>query len=297
MAELSTAATATAAAMTPEREIVIEPSRGAFAWRWREFWEYRDLLFLLVERDFISRYKQTILGPLWFILQPLITTLVFTIFFARVAGIPTDGVPAPLFYLCGLLGWNYFAQNMTTGGSTFVTNAHLFGKVWFPRLIVPVSAVISNLAAFAMQLIPFVVLFVYFELAPGNGSHVQLTPAALLTPLPLLQIALLSLGVSLWMSASTAKYRDLVHLNQFIVQLWMFASPVIYPLSQVKAKWPWLAYINPMSAPIEAFRICLLGRGSLTMSEIIVSWALTIIILFTGIALFQKVERTVVDSV
>ena len=278
-------------------EIVIEPSHGWMKIDWRELWEYRDLLVLLVQRDFISRYKQTILGPLWHLIQPVITTAVFVVIFGRVAGISTDSIPQPLFYLCGLLGWNYFSQNITAGGATFVNNAGLFGKVYFPRLIVPVSVIVANLIAFALQLIPFLLFLAYYKFCTAQADAVRFSWLLLLAPLPLLQTALLSLGVSLWMSASTAKFRDLIHLNQFIIQLWMFATPIIYPLSKVPDRWKWIIWANPMSVPVEAFRICLLGRGTLGPVEIAISAASTLLILATGLAVFQKVEKTVVDSV
>ncbi len=281
----------------PSYEVVIEPSRGWLNLRWDELWAYRDLLVLLVQRDFISRYKQTILGPLWFILQPVLTTLVFAIVFSRVAGIPTDGIPAPLFYICGLLGWNYFAQNVTTAGATFINNSHLFGKVWFPRLLMPISVVVANLVAFALQLIPFIGFAVYYKLHPDTAAAIQPDWRILLAPLPLLQLAVLSLGVSFWISASTAKYRDLVHLTQYLIQLWMFATPIIYPLSRARDTWAWIIHLNPVSVPIEAFRLCLLGRGSLDRNEVLLSLLLTLVIFTTGLAAFQKVERTVVDSV
>jgi len=281
----------------PEFEIVIQPSRGWMNIPWREMWEYRDLLFVLVQRDFISRYKQTILGPLWHLLQPVITAAVFVVVFGGIAGIPTDGIPRLLFYLCGLLGWSYFSQNLTSGGATFINNAHLFGKVYFPRLIVPISVILSNLIAFGLQLIPFALCLCYYKLCTTEGGSVSLTWSLLLAPLPLLQIAVLSLGVSLWMSASTAKYRDLVHLNQYIIQIWMFATPVFYPLSKVSRRWDWIIWANPMSVPTEAFRICLLGRGTLHSMEIVISLAITILLAITGLIAFQKVERTVVDSV
>lgn len=287
MAELNASAS--------EYEIVIEPSGGWWNLRWREFWEYRDLLILMVQRDFISRYKQTILGPVWFILQPLLNTVIFTIF-GGVAGIPTDGVPAPLFYLCGQLGWNYFAQNVMTGGATFINNSHLFGKVWFPRLIVPVSIVLSNLVSFALQLVPFLAFYMYYCLT-GRAGAVTATWWTLLTPLPLVQIALLSLGVSLWISASTAKYRDLAQVTQYLVQLWMFATPVIYPLSKLSEKWAWLGWVNPMAVPVEAFRLCLLGRGQIEAGPLLVSALFTVGIVVSGLAVFQRVQRTVVDSV
>ena len=281
----------------PEFEIVIQPSRGWLNVPWREMWEYRDLLLVLVQRDFISRYKQTILGPIWHLLQPVITAAVFVVVFGGIAGIPTDGIPRLLFYLCGLLGWSYFSQNITSGGATFINNAHLFGKVYFPRLIVPISIILSNLIAFGLQLIPFVLCLAYYKLFTHQGDNVTLDWRILLVPLPLIQTAVLSLGVSLWMSASTAKYRDLVHLNQYLIQIWMFATPVFYPLSKVSHHWEWVIWANPMSVPTEAFRICLLGRGTLGPTEIVISVAITILLAASGLIAFQKIERTVVDSV
>lgn len=281
---------------TSTHRIVIEPSRSWLTLRRQELWEYRDLFVLLVQRDITARYKQTALGPLWFILQPVLTTAVFAVVFSRIGGVPTDGLPAPLFYMCGLLGWNYFAQNITAGGSCFVTNAQLFGKVWFPRLIVPASSVVSNLAALALQFVPLLAFMFYFKWT-GAAAGVHPTAAVLLLPLVIIHTALLSLGVSLCMSAATAKYRDLIHLHQYLVQVWMFATPIVYPLSAVPAQWKWIIWINPMSVPVEAFRICLLGRGSLTAVDVIAAIVSMLVLLVAGIALFQKVERTVVDTV
>ncbi len=278
-------------------EIVIRPSRGWLRIDWRELWEYRDLLVLLVQRDFISRYKQTALGPLWHLLQPVMNAAVYFVIFTLVARIPTEGLPPPLFYLCSQLAWNYFAQNVTIGGATFINNAGLFGKVYFPRLIVPVGVIVANLIALALQFIPFLICFAYYKFSSHNADGLRITWLLFLTPLPLLQTALFSLGVSLWMSASTAKYRDLVHLNTYLIQIWMFATPVVWPLSQIPPHWKWIALANPMSVPVEALRICLLGHGTLGAAEIIVSVVLTLVVLATGVAVFQKVERTVIDSV
>jgi lipopolysaccharide transport system permease protein len=281
---------------TPNYEIVIEPTRGWLRMNWREIWEYRDLLVLLVQRDFISRYKQTLLGPIWFVLQPVLTATVFAVVFGGIAKIDTDGMPRLLFYLAGLMGWNYFAQNITTGGATFTNNAALFGKVYFPRLVVPLSVVVANLVVMTLQAIPFVAFFTFYLLT-GTTGNAQLTWMAPLVVLPIIHTALLSLGVSLWMSAATAKYRDLVHLNQYIIQIWMFATPVFWPLSKVSPQWEWVVWANPMSVPVESFRICLLGHGTLNVTEVVVSVLMTVLLLSTGLALFQKVERTVVDSV
>lgn len=281
----------------PDYEVVIEPSRGWLRIDWRALWEYRDLLVLLVQRDFISRYKQTMLGPLWHILQPVMNAAVYFVIFGIIAGIPTDGLPPPLFYLCSQLTWNYFAQNVTVGGATFVNNASLFGKVYFPRLIVPVSVIVANLIAVGLQFIPFALCFAWFKFFTQHGAAIPVTWMVLLAPLPLLQAALFSLGVSLWMSASTAKYRDLVHLNQYLIQIWMFATPVVWPLSKVPAQWKWIALANPMAVPVEGLRICLLGHGTLGATEVAVSIGVTLLVLVTGIAVFQKVERTVIDTV
>ena len=279
-----------------EYELVIEPTHGWMRIDWRALWEYRDLLVMLVQRDCTTRYKQTLLGPLWFVLQPVLTTLVFVVVFGRVAGIATDGIPGPLFYLCGLLGWNYFTQNLTTGGATFVNNAQLFGKVFFPRLIVPVSVVLANVVAFVLQLVPFAAFFAWHYFTGRMGSAV-LTWKVLLLPLPLLHTALLSLGVGLWMSAATAKYRDLIHLTQYLIQIWMFATPIIYPISRVSSRLEWIVWANPMSVPVECFRICLLGQGSVGPGALVLSLGMTLLLLITGVAAFDKVERTVVDSV
>ena len=286
----------TAAAIPPDYEIHIEPRTGWLRVDWRELWEYRDLLLVLVRRDFLAKYKQTVLGPLWFILQPLLNTLVFTIVFNKVAGIETGGIPPLLFYLCALLPWGYFAQNVTTGAATFTNNAHLFGKVYFPRLIVPLSAVLSNLFALGLQ---FAVFFIFAGWYALRGEAVYFGPAILLS-LPLLLItAALSLGLSLLISSSTAKYRDLSHLTPILIQLWMFATPVIYPLSKLiggDGRWAWIAWTNPMASVVEGFRFSLLGRGLWHGPMLCVSALASAIILVLGVMAFSRAERTVTDS-
>jgi len=278
----------------PEYEIVIEPRRGWVRLELRELWEYRDLLLLLLRRDLLARYQQTLLGPLWHLLQPVLTMAVFVIIFARVAGISTGGVPAPLFYLSGLLAWNYFAQNITMASGTFLNNQSLFSKVWFPRLVVPMAAIASNLVSFALQLIPFIVFASYYAVAHG---FVVFTWRLALLPLAALHVAGVSLGVGLWMAAFTARYRDLLHLNQFLVQLWMFATPVIYPLSKIPARWSWLAWLNPVAAPVEAFRWCLLGGGTLDPVLVGTSLLITAVLVVTGLVAFQNASRSAVDIV
>jgi len=285
------------AGIPADYEILIEARTGWLRVNWRELWDYRDLLFVLVRRDFLSKYKQTVLGPLWFILQPLLNTLVFTIVFNKVAGIGTGGIPPVLFYLCALLPWGYFAQNVTTGALTFTANSHLFGKVYFPRLVVPISTVISNLFALLLQFAVFLIFTEWFAL---RGSPVPVGPALLLA-LPLLLItAVLSLGLSLLISASTAKYRDLTHLTPILLQLWMFATPVIYPLAKLTGgdgRWAWLAWMNPMAPVVEGFRVSLLGKGEWQGGMLAVSALVSVVILLIGIVAFGRAERTVTDSV
>jgi lipopolysaccharide transport system permease protein len=288
---------ATAGSMTlAPHEIVIQPNQSWLRVDWAQLWEYRDLLALLIHREFASKYKQTILGPAWFILQPLLTSLVLTIFMGRVAKMPTDGIPPVLFYLCNQLGWNYLQQNLATGGSIFTNNASLFGKVYFPRLVMPISVVLSNLFACLLQLVSFLAIYLGFMwLVPGTrGLHFG---TLLLLPFLYLNTAVLSLGVCLWMSSLTAKYRDLNQVMQLIIQLWMFASPVLYPLSKFPARWRWVAEINPMTAMLESFRICLVGVGTLTPESVIISISGTVLLLVTGMLIFQRTERTFIDTV
>jgi lipopolysaccharide transport system permease protein len=283
----------------PAREIVIEPSRGWVRADWREIWEYRDLLAILVRRDFLAKYKQTILGPLWFILQPLLTALVLSIAFHKVAGVSTGGVPSFLFNLCALLPWSYFSQNVTTGAATFTTNAHLFGKVYFPRLIVPFSTVLSNLFALGLQAGVF---FLFYAWHAWHGAAISLGWVSWMAVPLLLLTGLFSLGLSLLFSASTAKYRDLSHLTPVLLQLWMFASPVFYPMELLlkNAQWSWLAWANPMAPIVEGIRVALLGTGPWTpqLTQMLAGTTLvTFVVLVLGIIAFNRAERTVVDSV
>ena len=278
-------------------EIVIRPTRGWLQLNLGEIWQYRDLLFLLVHRDFVAKYKQTILGPAWFVLQPLLTTVVFSIVFGEIAKIPTDGLPPMLFYLAGLLGWNYFAQTFQSTSVTLIGNAGLFGKVYFPRLVVPLSAVISNLFAFALQLATLLAVWIYFKLFTSAGGLFGFSASIVWFPLVLLQVAALSLGVGLWLSAVTAKYRDFTFLSGFIIQIWMYATPVIYPLSQIPEKWRWIAVLNPMTMPVEAIRIMFLGQGTVVGAYVLLSLSITVLLLLSGILVFSKVEKTFIDTV
>lgn len=277
-------------------EIVIAPTRGLRAFAWRELWAYRDLLWLLVWRDFATRYKQTVLGPLWHIVQPLITTVIFTLVFSVVAELPTDGLPPTLFYLSGLLAWNYFSQTFSATSGTLVTNAAMFGKVYFPRLIVPLSSVIAQLAAFAIQFATFIAMLVLYR-ASHPASGVGLTWPAIFLPLVILQLGALSLGVGLWLAALTAKFRDFTVVSGFLIQLWMYVTPLIYPLAKVPAQWQLLVALNPVAVPVETFRLMLLGTGSVTVPLYVASVAATLFALITGVIVFQRIERTFIDTI
>jgi lipopolysaccharide transport system permease protein len=273
---------------------VIKPVSGWFDIHLSEVWRYRDLIMLFVRRDFVSVYKQTILGPLWFLLQPLFTTLVFTVIFGRIAKIPTDGLPPILFYLSGVVAWNYFAGCLNKTSDTFVGNAHLFGKVYFPRLTVPISVVISNLITFGIQCALFLCFFFYFY---ANGASISPKPLILFLPLLILQMAALGLGFGIIVTSLTTKYRDLVQLVGFGVQLWMYATPIVYPTSRIPEKWQWVIAINPMAPIIEFFRYSFLGAGTVSMWQMGLSISITLLVLLIGIILFSRIEKSFMDTV
>lgn len=275
-------------------DIEIESSTSIFKLNLRDVWHYRDLLLLLVKRDFVSFYKQTILGPLWFFLQPLFTTITFTFIFGHLAGISTDGLPQPLFYMAGITAWNYFADCLTKTSSVFKDNANIFGKVYFPRLIMPFSIVVSNLVKFGVQMILFFLLVIYYKVTEGN---IQMNECALLFPLLILEMALLGLGLGMIVSALTTKYRDLTFLITFGVQLLMYATTVAYPLSSAPKKYYSFIAYNPMTAIIETFRYGFLGQGSFSLFSLILSFVFTVIVATIGIIIFNKVERGFVDTV
>ena len=280
-----------------ETEIIIEPNRSWFRIPWREIVQYRDLLYLLVRRDFVSKYKQTVLGPLWFVIQPLMTTLMFTVVFGKIAKIPTDRLPPMLFYLCGMLAWGYFAKCLGGTASTFVGNAHLFGKVYFPRLVVPLSVIVSNLMSFGIQLATFAAFWVYFKWFTAAGVLIRPNLFILTLPLLLVQTAAIGLGVGLWMSALSAKYRDFSYLADFMAQLWMYATPVVYPLSVVPERWRWVVALNPMAGIVESYRYALLGAGTVDPVYMGLSVLTTGLVLVSGLLVFNKVERTFIDTV
>lgn len=273
---------------------VIEPPKTWSDVNFSELWRYRDLIMLLVRRDFVANYKQTVLGPLWFLIQPLLTTLVFTIIFGLVARIPSDGVPHALFYFSGIVMWNYFASCLVKTSDTFVANSGIFGKVYFPRLVVPISVVITNLITFAIQFTVFIILLIFFYF---QGAAIKPGIWILATPLLLLQMAALGLAVGIIVSSMTTRYRDLAFLVAFGVQLWMYATPVVYPMSQIPAKWKWIFAFNPMASVIETFRHAFMGTSSPNLLLIVASFGLTLVLLLIGIFLFTRVERTFADTV
>lgn len=281
-------------------DLVIKGHSSLFSLNFGDLWRYRDLLLMFVKRDFVSFYKQTILGPLWFFIQPIFTTIVFTFIFGNLAGISTDGLPQQLFYLAGITSWNYFADCLTKTSTVFRDNANIFGKVYFPRLIMPLSIVVSNLVRFGVQMLLMIFTMIYFKVFSTQGTDFTVTPAILIFPYLVFLMALLGLGLGLIITAMTTKYRDLTFLVSFGVQLLMYGTTVAYPLSHVKEKYPDMAYLvelNPMTGIIEAFRYAFLGKGEFTFWSVSYSTIITIVILFLGIIIFNKTEKNFVDTI
>jgi lipopolysaccharide transport system permease protein len=274
--------------------MVIRPQRNLFDLRLRELWHSRDLIMLFVRRDFVSVYKQTILGPLWYLIQPLLTTLVFTVVFGNIAKLPTEGLPSFLFYMSGTVIFAYFGTCLTKTSETFIGNAHLFGKVYFSRLAVPVSILISSLIAFTIQF-GFFLLFVIYYLLKGTPLHPNWW--ILLTPVLLLMMAGLGLGFGIIVSSVTTKYRDLRFLVQFGVQLLQYVTPVIYPLSYMSPKYQALIRLNPLTSIVEAFRYAYLGAGTVDLRLLAYSFVIMLIAIAIGVVLFNQVEATFMDTV
>lgn len=275
-------------------DLVIKGHTSLFDLRFNDLWRYRDLLLMFVKRDFVSFYKQTILGPLWFFIQPIFTTIVFTFVFGNLAGISTDGLPQYLFYLSGITAWNYFSDCLTKTSTVFRDNAGIFGKVYFPRLIMPLSIVVSNLVRFGVQLLLLIVMMVYFGI---KGANFQVTPAIVCFPFLVMLMALLGLGLGLIITAMTTKYRDLTFLVTFGVQLLMYGTTVIYPLSAAPEKYKTIIELNPMTGIIEAFRYCFLGKGEFTLASLGYSTVCTLIVMLLGIVIFNKTEKNFVDTI
>lgn len=276
-------------------DMIIQPQRNLLDLRLGELWRYRDLVLLFVRRDFVAVYKQTILGPLWYLIQPLLTTITFTVIFGNIASLPTDGLPQFLFYMSGTVVWSYFASCLTKTSETFVSNANLFGKVYFPRMAVPVSILISNLITFAIQFALFLVFLLIFFL---RGTAVQLNWLWIaLSPLLMVMMAGLGLGLGVIISSLTTKYRDLRFLVQFGVQLLMYATPVIYPVSSIPERFQWIILANPMTPIVEAFRYAFLGAGTVNSGSLLYSFGFMLMVVFLGSVIFNRVEQTFMDTV
>jgi lipopolysaccharide transport system permease protein len=274
---------------------IIQPGGKLFDLNLKEVWRYSDLLWLFVKRDFVAQYKQTILGPLWHFIQPIFTTLMFLFIFGKVANIPTDGIDAIPFYMSGIAIWNYFSTCLTATSSTFVANAGIFGKVYFPRLVIPLSTVLSNLVKFGIQFLLLLAVMAYYGVRTG---HFYFGTSWLLIPLLVLMMAGLGLGLGIIISSLTTKYRDFNVLIGFAVQLLMYATPIAYPLSYLKQKnyANWVAW-NPLSPIVETFRYALFGVGSVDVSGLLYSGAFIVTVVFLGMVIFSKVERTFMDTV
>ena len=275
-------------------DLIITPRKKWYDLQLADIWRYRDLIALFVRRDFVSRFKQTILGPLWHLLQPFMTSIVFTVIFGQIARLPTDGLPQILFYMSGTVLWNYFANCLTGTSQTFISNARLFGKVYFPRLVMPISLVISNLISFLIQFTFFLAFFLFFYL---RGSDIALTTWAFTLPLLILLMAGLGLGFGIIISSLTTKYRDLSYLVSFGVSLWMYGTPVIYPVSSIPERWRWVADINPVTPLVETFRAGFLGVGDASWARLGYSAAFMLLALFIGVVIFNRVEKTFIDTV
>lgn len=274
--------------------MIIRPKRGLFDINLKEIWTYRDLIVLFVRRDFVSRYKQTILGPLWFILNPLISTFMYTLVFAGIANISTEGVPPQLFYISGIVAWSYFAACLNGTSSTFISNAGIFGKVYFPRLVSPISVIISSMVQLVIQFLLLIAIMLYYKL---TGYEIQMNLKVLYLPLLIMIIAMMGLGFGIIFSALTTKYRDLSNLMTFGVQLWMYITPVIYPSSSVPEKYSVFVFINPVAPLVEAFKYGLIGAGEFNPGRLMYSIVFTFFLLLIGVILFNRTEQNFMDTV
>ncbi|WP_026952118.1 ABC transporter permease [Algoriphagus mannitolivorans] len=275
-------------------DLIIEPKNKLFDLKLKEVWRYRDLLFLFVKRDIVSFYKQTILGPIWFFIQPIFTTLVYMFVFGNLAGLSTDGLPQPLFYLAGITSWNYFADCLNKTSTVFRDNSAIFGKVYFPRIVMPLSIVISNLLRFGVQMLLLLVVVGYYLL---SGLSISWDFHLLLFPVFVLAMAMQGLGLGMIISSLTTKYRDLVFLLTFGVQLLMYATTVIYPLSSLSGKLYYLVALNPMTFIIEGIRKSLLGVGVFDIYTLTYTLITSIVLFFVGLVIFNKVEKSFVDTI
>ena len=273
---------------------IIKPKTTLLSLNLKDIWKYKDLIKMFILRDFATFYKQTILGPIWFIIQPLFTSGIFALIFGSVAKIPTDGIPPLLFYMTGVINWSYFSNSLISTSDTFTANTGIFGKVYFPRLTVPVSVLIFNMIKYGIQYLVFIVvyfIFIYKGYKPAYNWIVFLTPVILL------YMSLMSLGFGIWISSITTKYRDFRFAFSFFVQLWMYVTPVIYPLSIMPEKYRIFILFNPMTPVIEIFRKGYLGAGTVSVNHILISVCITFFVLISGLIIFNRIEKTFMDTV
>ena len=275
-------------------DLTINPHSKWYDLRIKEIFKYKDLLFLFVKRDFVSIYKQTILGPLWFFLQPIITAITFTVIFGNLAKISTDGLPQILFYMCGITLWNYFADTLTKTADTFSSNANIFGKVYFPRMIVPLSVVVSNLIKLGIQFLLFLGIWIYYLI---QSDLIHPNKMLVLIPFLIILIGFMALSFGIIISSLTTKYRDLKFLVTFGIQLMMYASPIVYPLSIVPEKYKWIIVANPVTSIIETFKYAFLGVGEFSWLYLVYSTLFTIILFMIGLVIFHRVEKSFMDTV
>ena len=274
--------------------LIISPKRKIFDLQIRELIRYRDLIFLFVKRDFIVQYKQTILGPIWYVVNPLISTIMYTFVFGRLANIGTDGIPHTLFYYSGTMLWTFFSSCFTDSSNVFTNNANIFGKVYFPRLVLPITYVFTNTIKIIIQLVLLTVFFLYFYFI---GADIRPSWFLLLFPLLIIWLAAIGTGAGIIISSLTTKYRDLKQLVSFALGLAMYATPVVYPISEIPEAFQWVAYANPVSAPIELFRQWFFGSSSINNIMIIASLGITCIVVLTGLILFNQNEKNFIDVV
>lgn len=272
---------------------IIEPQSSLLSLNLKEVWRYRDLLLLLVKRDFVTYFKQTILGPIWFFVNPVLTTLIYTLVFGNIAGISTNGTPKIAFYLSGVVMWNYFSTSLTQTSTVFTVNAPIFGKVYFPRLIMPLSIVVSNLMQFGIQFLLFLIIVVYYTFQGQLHPNIFV----LLTPVLIILMAAFALGVGMIFSSMTTKYKDMAMLLTFGVQLFMYATPIVYPLSTINDKYKYLIELNPLTAIIENFRYAFLGSGSLNIEALGYSCIMIGILLAIGTIIFNRIQKGFMDTI
>ena len=276
-----------------KREVFITPRPKLQLVPWRELWEYRTLIVLFVRRDFISSYKQTILGPLWFVIPPLIQTFVFTMIFGRVAKIDTGDAPQSLFFMSGVLVWTFFSSTLSKSAGTFTGSAGLFDKVYFPRLIIPLTGIVNNFLTFAIQFLLFIGIYFFYS---SRFHSVNPTHAIILAPLAIVQLSMLALGVGCLVTSLATKYRDFAMMLGFGIQLWMYGSCVVYPLSAVSEEWQWVLLLNPVVPVIENFRFAFFGQTIVTLPQMLFGWFVTIVILASGLLSFNRSESNFVDT-